>query len=172
MAPTPTSSLSISINPASSASSSIASPSRTLASSSSHQQPQQPLLITYHAPETLLHSPFAAHVLDSIRTQFPLSNLHFKPSLPPAITTLTPPASFTASAPGATAAGIGGAGVRTIPTLPVQLVELGKQQAKAQAEANAFIPPQSALDTPFLHLYLLVCDVSSDASPKRSDQLY
>jgi trafficking protein particle complex subunit 10 len=142
------SSLSINTNPAPS------SPAKPPAPSSSSQQ-QQPLLITYHAPETLLHSPFAAHVLDSIRTQFPLSNLHFKPSLPPAVTTLTPPTSYPASAPGNTP---GGLGVRTIPTLPVQLVELGKQQAKAQAEANAFIPPQSALDTPFLHLYLLVCD--------------
>ncbi|KDN44254.1 hypothetical protein K437DRAFT_236633, partial [Tilletiaria anomala UBC 951] len=28
----------------------------------------------------------------------------------------------------------------------------------AQAQANAFIPPSSMLDRPFLHLYLLVCD--------------
>ena len=140
------------------------------------QATQQSLLVTYSAPETLLHSAFAAHVIDSIRSQLPIRNWHWKPHSAAANSALSQRRGASGYAPVSTNTGANaGSGaatsqppaypVRTIPTLPIQLVELGQQQAKAQAEANAFISPKSASDRPWLHLYLLVCDVSSAMTP-------
>ncbi len=144
---------------------------------------QPPVLVTYSATDTLLHSAFAAHVLDSIRTQLPLRNVHWKTSAQARAalaggaegeggeeganfanataisgggSTITTSA-FSSSSSSASS-GAAQASIKTLPTLPVSLIDLSLQSAKAQSRANAFLTPTSALETPLLHLYLLVCD--------------
>lgn len=108
--------------------------------------PVPPALITYAGSEPLLASPFCAHVLSSIATQFPLAKI---------------PAPVVArSPPGPASMGVWqpGPAPTELPPLNIELVELGAHLARVQAEQDAFISPSHALSFPLVHLYLLVCD--------------